>query len=216
MKKRILVVLILITTSSSIAFLFWNQELQYKQPTPVPNGYTQVPVSSIINLDENLGGTLDNKTGKIAFLHFFNPLCPCSRFNTKHVNYLIDTYQENTEFIVVVPHGTKEEEVEEFFETSISVIYDDKEGSLAKACGVYSTPQAVIIDQDSKLYFRGNYNKSRYCTLPQTNYAEIALNNLIDGKPSSDFGNLASTAYGCQYNGEKLPFSLGSILQFKN
>lgn len=31
---------------------------------------------------------------------------------------------------------------------------------IAISCGVYSTPQAVIIDGNGQLFFRGNYNKT--------------------------------------------------------
>ena len=52
-------------------------------------------------------------------------------------------------------------QIQDKFGLDIPVLFDS---SLAKACGVYSTPQAVLIDNNQNLYYRGNYNRSRYCT----------------------------------------------------
>ncbi|WP_020533258.1 TlpA family protein disulfide reductase [Flexithrix dorotheae] len=196
MTKYVVVIAILISISFCIVFLFWNQELQYSRPTPVPQNHIDIPVLSKVNFE----GKFDDQSGKVKLLHFFNPSCPCSRFNTKHVSYLMDTYKEDVNFTVVVPFGSDEEAVKEFFGNSIEILIDNEEKELAKSCGVYSTPQAVILDQKNTLYYRGNYNKSRYCTLPQSNYAEIAINQLLNGLPPSNFENWATQAYGCQYS----------------
>lgn len=87
--------------------------------------------------------------------------------------------------------------VKETFGNGIRVIHD-KEKEVAKACGVYATPQAVIIDQNNMLYYKGNFNKSRYCTDPETNFAAIALEALLKQKPAPVMGQLATTAYGCE------------------
>ena len=78
------------------------------------------------------------------------------------------------------------------------IVIHDNADSLALACGVYSTPQAVIIDSDQKLFYRGNYNKSRYCTLKESNYAEIALKALVAGQEPPPSNQLATKSYGCE------------------
>jgi hypothetical protein len=77
------------------------------------------------------------------------------------------------------------------------IILIDKEEKLAKACGVYSTPQAAILQTDNKLFFRGNYNKSRYCTNKNSNFVQMALDSLIAKKNPPHFSELATDAYGC-------------------
>ena len=69
--------------------------------------------------------------------------------------------------------------------------------SLARACGVYSTPQAVLIDASHTLYYRGNYNRSRYCTDQKTNYAKMAIDSLLAQQQQPAFNQYALTAYGC-------------------
>jgi hypothetical protein len=58
------------------------------------------------------------------------------------------------------------------------------------------------------LYYRGNYNKSRYCTDKKTEYARMALDALLNNNANIGFDQLAIKAYGCQLpkckNGEAL------------
>ena len=74
----------------------------------------------------------------------------------------------------------------------------DSLGALADACGVYSTPQAVILNAEGKLIYRGNYNSSRYCTDPSSEFARITLDSLLNERILPQFSGIASTAYGCQ------------------
>jgi hypothetical protein len=56
----------------------------------------------------------------------------------------------------------------------------------------------VIIDNQKKLFYRGNYNHTRYCTLKESNYAEIALTALTRGEPPPVFNVFATQSYGCE------------------
>jgi hypothetical protein len=76
-----------------------------------------------------------------------------------------------------------------------------RERGVAEACGVYSTPQAVVINTDLTLYYRGNYNKSRYCTDKRSNYAEMAITSILSKSDIPDFGPMALKAYGCTIEG---------------
>lgn len=140
---------------------------------------------------------------KPVLLHFFNPDCPCSRFNLKHVKRLAKSYENAVSFLAVVPghFGARTEQIRREYDLSMPVVaYGRKR--LARACGVYATPQAALVDADGKLYYRGNYNKSRYCTTPYSNFAQMALDSLLAGTPSPTFGEIATTAYGCELPSE--------------
>ena len=84
--------------------------------------------------------------------------------------------------------------IQEKFDLTIPVLFDT---SIATLCGVYSTPQAVLINQDKTLYYRGNYNKSRYCTDKKSNYAQMAIDSLLGQKQNPIFNQNALIAYGC-------------------
>lgn len=188
------VVVILFVLFGSILYLFWSQELKYVLPTPVPTGYVAKAVRQNIDLG-SLPGNIQNTA---VYLHFFNPDCPCSRFNLKHFNSLVKTFGDRVKIYAVIPGYADLNRAQEMIGNDDVVLVQDKLDSLAKACGVYSTPQAVIIDADHKLFYRGNYNKSRYCTLKESNYAEIALNALVAGLDPPPSNELANTSYGCE------------------
>ena len=192
MRKGIILVWLLVLLSA-IAMLFWYNEWKYSLQTPVPDEYKMVASGQKIILPENISTSVD----KPVFLHFFNPKCPCSRFNLKHVRSLIKEYKDKADFAIVVMSDKEYtgKEVQDRFGLDIPVLFDS---SIAAICGVYSTPQAVIIDKDQHLYYRGNYNRTRYCADRKTEYARMSLDSLLENKQEPVFDQYALKAYGCQ------------------
>ncbi|MBX2964853.1 MAG: TlpA family protein disulfide reductase [Cyclobacteriaceae bacterium] len=173
---------------TGIAAIFWHQEYQYSLPTPVPANYKAVPVGQVVELSGLPEGPL--------FLHFYNPDCPCSRFNAAHLKSLIRQYGGDVQLFIVVPTTeAKRKAVSEFGEEQQYLI--DENQATANAYGVYATPQAVLVDREGKLFYRGNYNKSRYCTTKASNYAELALLALLNNQNPPVFDFYATEAYGC-------------------
>ncbi|MTH16646.1 thioredoxin fold domain-containing protein [Flavobacterium sp. LC2016-01] len=191
MKKKLLLGLWFSLILAAISVLFWKNEFQYSLPTPIPKDYHAVAMGSKIDLK---CCTADQKP---IFFHFFNPECPCSRFNVPHVSELIKKYGDRVNFKIVVINNEKSvsiEEIQKKFGAKIPVYFDQQ---IAKSCGVFSTPQAVLIDGSQNLYFRGNYNKTRYCTDAETNYAQQAIDSLLSHTNAPSFDALALRAYGC-------------------
>lgn len=171
---------------------FWYNQLVYSLPTPVPSAYQAVPVGKPINISR----VIDFKNRKPVLLHFFNPDCPCSRFNIDHFKSLVKAYHNQVNFAVVMmtakPYTARE--IERRFGISVPVVADS---TIARQCGVYSTPQAVVLNADRQLYYRGNYNKTRYCTDEKTSYARIALEGVLHQKNKLQLDQFALKAYGC-------------------
>lgn len=192
MKKGIVIVW-LAALFVAIGFVFWYNEWQYKLPTPVPDNYVAVSKGEKMALPPGIA----SKNNKPLFLHFFNPDCPCSRFNFRHFRSLVKNYGDKTDFAIVVMSSSsfKPEEIQQKYDIDIPVYFDS---TIAAACGVYSTPQAVIIENNSELFYRGNYNTSRYCADKKTEFARIALDALLENKRNITFDQLALTAYGCK------------------
>lgn len=178
---------------TGIIALFWYHEWIYQLPTPVPANYQVVKVNEVLNLPS----ITDKITDRPVFLHFFNPECPCSRFNIPHFKTLVSTYGSKVDFRVVVMSDKmySEKQIREKLGVDVAITTDH---GMATACGVYSTPQAVIIDAGRRLNYRGNYNKTRYCTHPETEYVRIALDSLLAKKYRPAFDQFALKAYGCQ------------------
>ena len=142
------------------------------------------------------------------FLHFFNPECPCSRFNADHVRALQARFGAQARFVAVVQTTDDQDAarrqaglgtVATLFGRGMAAVLDD-DGKIAAACGVYSTPQAVILTAGSAptLLFRGNYNASRYCADPQTEFARQALTAVVNHRGLPAESRAAMIAYGCE------------------
>lgn len=178
---------------SFIAVLFWYNEWRYSLPTPVPGQYHTVTTKEHIDLT----GKFKPVENRPVFLHFFNPDCPCSKFNIPHFKFLATEYADKISFAVIVMTKDKsytEKKIREKYGLTVPVLFDT---SLASLCGVYSTPQAVLLDNNHSLYFRGNYNRSRYCTDKKSNYAQMAIDSLLADNQQPVFNRYALTAYGC-------------------
>lgn len=183
-----------------IGYLFWTQELQYLSPTEKPHEYVEVKVMEKVNLKEALGPS----NGKPFFIHYYNPYCPCVKFNYGYYEELVKKYEGNFNMYLVMREIDRDvlDEIREKVNTNITVLIDE-DGEIARQTGVYSTPQAVLVNADYSLYYRGNYNRSIYCTQKASNYAEMAIDSMLMGKPSPDFGYFATTSYGCSLTKEK-------------
>lgn len=182
--RKIIAGVFLFTVLLAIGMLFWNAELKYTRPTPIPKGYREVTVNEKVFVND----TLNQKLEKPVFYHFFTTNCPCSRFNLNHFNHLKQQYGAFIDFYVVVPEEDDLTEARKYFSGETRIIRD-RNKQLALRSGVYSTPQAVIINTDHRLYFRGNYNKARYCTDPFSNFAQMAIDSLASHNPPPDFGH---------------------------
>ena len=180
-----------------IILLFWRVEWVYSLPTAVPKNYHHVPAGQRIDI----ASRIKLHDGRPQVLHFFNPDCPCSKFNVTHFRSLVKLYAGRVDFIIVPMTDKKHtvKEIQDLFQLNLPVLFDT---TLAAICGVYSTPQAVIIDANQTLYYRGNYNRSRYCTDKKSNYAMMALDSLLLRKANPVFNQYALQAYGCKIPGQ--------------
>ena len=175
-----------------VGTVFWYNDWQYQLPTPIPLNYK--PVTHGTKID--LSGRIQQRSDKPLFLHFYNPECPCSRFNKKHFQSLVRTYEKKVNFVIVVlsDKSYTAKYIQQKVGLDIPVTFDQ---SVAKLCGVYSTPQAALIDNQKNLYYRGNYNASRYCTEEKTAYAKIAIDGLLDSQTLQVMNAQALKSYGC-------------------
>jgi hypothetical protein len=190
----LLMVLFSVACLTGIGGLFWYEDVQYARPTPRPASLVQQPVGARLVL--GVAGTAPGS--KPLLLHFFNPSCPCSRFNRRHLRELYDGYGQALDMLVVLQAKDTLEAIRKYRDWNLPMAYvTDPEGKLAERCGVYTTPQAVLLSPDAQLYYRGNYNTGRYCVNRETQFARRALEALLAGQPAPAFPGAAQTAYGC-------------------
>lgn len=197
--RRGIVLTFLVLGIAGVIFIFWKQEMKYSLPTPVPQQYAPVAQGQKVNLPSSL------QKGRGYFLHFYNSECPCSRFNAKHIRSLIWNYSDSIEFIIVVAEASSLEKAKREFGDELHYV-QDRNSEIAKACGVYSTPQAALVTNSGTLYYRGNYNAARYCTARASNFAELSLVALINKQPAPVFGIDATQSYGCELTQTQIEF----------
>ena len=207
MKERTRAALTVAITSILLGFIgavFWWQDLQYSLPTPRPEFLDQVPEGTRVRLNPELR-FLITESGQPVLLHFFNPKCPCSRFNLDHLRYLVQNYRGSVQVIAVLQGDAREDLLRAFEKLHLGIpAVADQSGAIASSLGVYATPQAVVLDHVGRLFYRGNYNTTRYCTNRQTEFARIALDAVLAGQISPFRSSpLMSVAYGCPLPAKK-------------
>jgi hypothetical protein len=204
---------------------FWYGDLRYSRPTPRPATLVQPPIGATLPGAEWLTRAGVKPDGRPILIHFFNADCPCSRFNLEHLHKLEARFGDRVQFVAAVQSdadGSASDQTDlrgrlESLHLGIPHFID--QGAVAAhVAGVYSTPQAVILDADSRLTFRGNYNASRFCTDPRTEFARIALESLIGDVPSAPHPSsrpaaisAEQPAYGCQLPADLPPATETSL-----
>lgn len=194
-----------------VGYTLWQQDWKWGLPTPRPAHLIQPPVGARLALPDTVTARWSASSGRPLFLHFFNPDCPCSRFNQDHVRDLIRARRGQVTIVAVIePEGSivsPRAVADAERDLGVPVLLD-ADGSLARMVGVYSSPQAVIATAAGALYYRGNYNLARYCTDARTEFTRIALEHVLAGDPTYDAPVQARVAYGCP-----LPSTLARISQ---
>jgi hypothetical protein len=193
--KRFAAVAFVLLLFAGIGGAFWYEDWRYSLPTPKPRDLKQEPLGTRVALP----ASISQQPGRPLHIHFFNSGCPCSRFNLDHFKSLVRRYRGRVDFVAVVQGRERASSLAKFDKHRIGIpsVYD-QERLIARDLGVYSTPQAVILDRQGQLYFRGNYNKTRYCTARETEYARAALDSLVAGLPAPVPAPAAVLAYGCE------------------
>jgi len=182
--------------SSFIGVVFWEQDLRYSLPTPRPEGLQQPETGTRARLPDSLAGFA--REGQPLVLHFYSPECPCSRFNLDHLRSLERKYGARARTVLVLEGESRSESEEAFAELDWAVAHvADLDGAIAERLGVYSTPQAVILDAQGTIAFRGNYNSSRFCVDERSQFARLALEDVLAGQRPRAFPAEATIAYGC-------------------
>ncbi len=170
----------------------WFQESAYRQPTPIPVGFRQPELGTDLS---QLTSRIGIAQGRPVLLHFMSTSCSCSKFQFDHLLWLQSRFASNVDVIVMLEGGTKPDEIRRL--GFPGRIFADEDARIATEAGVYATPQAVLLDEHSRIYFRGNYNSSRFCADPETEFVRIAIQALLAGTSVPQFPPSATKAFGC-------------------
>lgn len=196
MKWRIVIFSVsMLIILATIGLIFWQQEVKYALPTPVPTNFIDTKIGQSVDLSDHL--TL--KENRKSLLHFFNYDCPCSKFNIKDFERIAKKYEADVDFYVIIQDNDTAalSQFKSKYQLDIPTILD-KDGAISDICGIYATPQAVILTEENNLYFKGNYNKARFCTRKETRFVDMAMTHLINDEDLPPFFEFALVQpYGC-------------------
>lgn len=200
-RRQFSFLMVVLVLFGAIVYVFWQEQFRYYRPVQIPEGIKIVSVNDTINLSM-YGIGVKNRP---CFIHFFDVSCKFSKINMEHLQLFTKNYKDNFRFLVVVM-GEHSIEFLATFKDKFSVpdfvdLVADKSCSIAKACGVYSTPQAIILNTDQTLYFRGNYNSSNGLCTPTnvgTSSPAVAIRYKINNAPSPNFPSYMLLPWGCE------------------
>jgi hypothetical protein len=188
-----------------VAASFWLGDLRYSLPTPRPAGLVEPPLGQPIVPCEPLDAAIGDRGSAPCVLHFFNPACPCSRFNLDHLRKLVRDYRDDVEFIAILEGQDADALLADFESLNVDIkAVADVDGRVAASLGVYATPQAVVLDGENRIAYRGNYNASRYCVAPETEFVRIAIAGCLAGTKAFSWPLAATTAQGCELPANRL------------
>ena len=184
---------------ATIGLCLWRADWKYSLPTPRPAQLVQPERIEPALLAELRKAAGAQAADAALLLHFGNPDCPCTRFNREHVLELAAACNGSIAQLALVELAEGEAGTGLSLDEELRMpALAENDGRIARALGVYSTPQAVLIDAAGGIYYRGNYNESRYCRRPESAYVARAVAALRAGRACPDFPPAARQAYGCE------------------
>ena len=112
----------------------------------------------------------------ITIYHFFDSSCPCSRFNTEHVQEVMLNYEHRAvKFVVVVPHESALTEAKSAFPNA------DFQVSPARSKPPAS-PAALIYSKDAQAEYIGPWSPGAVCNSRSDDYVTQVVDELLLNK----------------------------------
>ena len=164
-----------------------------------------VPVFSLKGIDGKSYSISDFK-GKVVVLEWTNPNCPYVQrvYKSGIMPGVQKKYADKVVWLTVNSTSPKHQDFEsseslakqykEWSSTFVTMLLDP-EGDVARMYDAKTTPHMYIIDKTGKLVYAGAIDDDpRGKNSEKTNYVDIALTSMLEGKAVS---NTSTRSYGC-------------------
>lgn len=121
---------------------------------------------------------------KATVLHYYNPDCPCTRYNTWHVKDLIKEFtKQGVRFEIRVPDESLIKEAELMF---------NRPAKVAEAGATpIASPSSLVLDANMNPQYIGPYSPAATCNLSKDDFVGNVLNDLLAGEVYPRTRNLA-------------------------
>lgn len=167
--KRFLPPLLVVTWALAMGFAFWWFQLRWYQPLEDLTGDALFSAEQL---------TLSQTTPDtpIEVIHFYDANCPCTRFNTPHVQELITRYQgEGLRFRVLVPESAQLSGARQKFPgIPVSVATQDNQP--------VASPAALVRTQQLGAQYLGPWSPGAVCSTRSGDYVAQVLDQLLGGE----------------------------------
>ena len=179
-------------------YAFWWFQFRLLQPF-VANGQEKTVLfdsdplrSHLSSIGRNSSGT----TNAITLVHFWDPECPCNRFNQVHVQQLMQEYGPRGVHFVVVA-GKQIAQAKKIFSDPAVVEFIEE---LPAQSRPPSSPAVAIMDRSGELAYFGPYSVGAVCSVGNGAFVEKALDQVLSGINPKYWNTLAVGCF-CSWPG---------------
>lgn len=126
-------------------------------------------------------------------VHFYNPDCPCNKFNEAHVRELMTHYgNQGVRFVVVVNPASSLGQ-QQAMARAKQIFNHPAVIGFRQIRDIHppSSPAVAILDAQGQLAYFGPYSVGAVCTVQNGGFVETALDKLFQGKNSKQLNTLA-------------------------
>ena len=160
--------------------VFWWLQLQYQQPF-ADDLHPYLTRAQAPDTPDALRGLLANGAteGRAKVISFYDPSCPCTRFNTPHRERIEARFA-----------GGKVD--------FVSIQADDKAAlaqHLQQWLPVQKAPAALVLDAEGRLVYYGPFSVGSGCLTGSGTFVERAIQRVLEG--GQDAAKLNVLAKGC-------------------
>ena len=148
------------------------------------------------SLDKLTGNA--NESNVPTVFNFWDPDCPCTRFNEAHVRDIMNAYQQQGIRFVIVPRYENETDKErtlllarKTFGANALVTTDDQ---MTLQQAVPSSPAVAVTDASGRLAYFGPYSVGAFCGPTGGAFVEKTLDSLL---LNTNPRTLNTVAFGC-------------------
>ncbi len=196
MIKRILGLVSIGLMLSAVGQIFWDEEFKHYKPRNAESS-TLVPGEFITLAPEFI-----KLKDKPAFIHFYDNDCLFAKTNIDHLGLFTEDRGGDVDYYLILVGASEgiDQLQKKFNVPDHFKVVSDPDLKISTALGVNTTPQAVILDPDSRLYFKGNYtNQTGLCgPLNIGNSAPaLALDAREKNLPAPLFPDYQTQEWGC-------------------
>ena len=191
-------------------YAFWWFEFRHLRPFEL-EATERAESFSGEGLATALAGLLPEGERTTATLfHFWDPACPCSRFNELHVRELRERYAAEGIRFAVIPRPGRFDSGEEARRAAAEQFGEVELVELSEArfreLPVPSAPALAILDaaddEPPALAYFGPYSVGAVCSSSTGTFAESTLDELLAGKRPRQLNTVAFGCF-CELNGRR-------------